>query len=260
MEPKMTADVRIEQIERSLHIIMNRPERKNAITMAMYATMADAIEAAEKNEDVRNIVLRGEGGVFTAGNDLVDFKNKPPRGENSPVARFMQGLFNFSKPAIACVQGDAVGIGTTMLLHCDLVYVGESAKLQMPFSSLGLSPEFASSYILPRIMGHVQAAELLLLGEPFNGAKAKELGLANQVIADAELLELVLKQAAKLSAQPPAALRNTKKLMRAPRKEACVEVMADETVVFGEGLAGKEFTEAVTSFFEKRKPDFSSFN
>lgn len=256
----MTADVRIEQIERSLHIIMDRPKRKNALTMAMYAAMADAIEAAEKNDEIRNIVLRGEGSSFTSGNDLEDFKNNPPREENSPVARFMQALFNFSKPAIACVQGDAVGIGTTMLLHCDLVYVGESAKLKMPFASLGLSPEYASSYILPRIMGHVQAAELLLLGDAFDGAKAKELGLVNQVVADAELLALVLKQAAKLSAQPPAALRNTKKLMRAPRKEACIEVMADETVVFGEGLAGKEFTEAVTSFFEKRKPDFSSFN
>lgn len=256
----MTTDVRVELLGRSLHIIMDRPKRKNALTMEMYTAMAEAIEGAETNNEVRNIVLRGAGGSFTSGNDLEDFMKNPPQGEDSPVGRFMKALFNFSKPAVACVQGDAVGIGTTMLLHCDLVYVGESAKLQMPFVNLGLSPEYASAYILPRIMGHVQAAELLLLGEPFNGAKAKEVGLINQVVADEELLDLVTKKTDQLSAQPPSAVRLSKQLMRGPRKQLCADVMDAEMVEFARGLAGKEFTEAVTAFFEKRKPDFSSFN
>ncbi|MCV6615053.1 MAG: enoyl-CoA hydratase [Cellvibrionaceae bacterium] len=256
----MSADVKIEQQGRSLHIVMSRPERKNALTMAMYTTMAEAIEAAEANDEIRNVVIRGEQGCFTSGNDLQDFMENPPQGNDSPVANFMRALYNMKKPAIAAVQGDAVGIGTTLLLHCDLVYAAESAKLQMPFVNLGLCPEYASSYVLPRICGHVKAAELLMFGEPFDGATAVQCGIVNQVVADDELLALVSARAEKLAAQPPAAIRATKQLLRNPRRQEGADVMDEEMVLFSQGLAGAEFMEAVTAFFEKRKPDFSSFN
>lgn len=256
----MSTEIKFETHGRSLHIIMDRPKRKNALTMDMYTAMADAIASADTDNEVRNIVLRGSEGCFTSGNDLEDFMKNPPQGDNSPVATFMRNLYNFTKPVIAAVQGDAVGIGTTMLLHCDFVYVGESARLQMPFVSLGLCPEYASSYILPRICGHVKAAELLMLGETFGGQTALECGIINGMVADEELLDLVLAKSEQLAKQPPAAIRATKQLMRGARRQEGNDVMDREMELFGKGLKGPEFVEAVTSFFEKRTPDFSKFN
>ncbi|MBB6522443.1 enoyl-CoA hydratase [Pseudoteredinibacter isoporae] len=256
----MTDDIQIKLEGRSLHIVMDRPKRKNALTMAMYTAMADAISDAAENDEIRNIVLRGEADCFTSGNDLEDFMKNPPQGNDSPVATFMRNLYNFPKPVLAAVDGDAVGIGTTMLLHCDLVYVADSARLQMPFVKLGLVPEYASSYILPRICGHVKASELLLFGEPFDAQTAKECGLVNEVVSSDQLLSLVREKAEKLAKQPPAAVRGTKQLLRGPRRQEGADVMDEEMVLFGKGLQGKEFMEAVTAFFEKREPDFSSFN
>lgn len=256
----MTDDIQIKQQGRSLHIIMDRPKRKNALTMAMYTAMADAIDGAATNDEIRNIVLRGEANCFTSGNDLEDFMQNPPQGDDSPVATFMRNLYNFPKPVLAAVDGDAVGIGTTMLLHCDLVYAADTARLQMPFVNLGLCPEYASSYILPRICGHVKASELLLFGEPFDAQTAKECGLVNQVVSADQLLGLVSERAERLAQQPPAAIRSTKQLLRGPRRQEGADVMDEEMVLFGQGLQGKEFIEAVTAFFEKRAADFSSFN
>ncbi|WP_299973308.1 enoyl-CoA hydratase [uncultured Pseudoteredinibacter sp.] len=256
----MTDDIQIKLEGRSLHIVMDRPKRKNALTMAMYTAMADAINNAVESDEVRNIVLRGEADCFTSGNDLEDFMKNPPQGDDSPVATFMRNLYNCPKPVLAAVDGDAVGIGTTMLLHCDLVYAADSARLQMPFVSLGLCPEYASSYVLPRICGHVKASELLLFGEPFDAQTAKECGIVNEVVGSSELLALVTEKANKLAQQPPAAIRATKQLLRAPRRQEGADVMDEEMVLFSKGLEGKEFMEAVTAFFEKRAPDFSNFN
>ncbi|GAA6153480.1 enoyl-CoA hydratase [Pseudoteredinibacter isoporae] len=256
----MTDDINIQLEGRSLHIIMDRPKRKNALTMAMYTAMADAINDAAENDEIRNIVLRGEADCFTSGNDLEDFMKNPPQGNDSPVATFMRNLYNCPKPVLAAVDGDAVGIGTTMLLHCDLVYAADSARLQMPFVKLGLCPEYASSYLLPRICGHVKASELLLFGEPFDAQTAKECGLVNDVVPASDLLSLVREKADKLAKQPPAAIRSTKQLLRGPRRQEGSDVMDEEMVLFGQGLQGQEFVEAVTAFFEKRDPDFSRFN
>lgn len=256
------SDVLLTSLEnRVLTITMNRPERKNAINMALYTAMAEAIEAAADNAEVRVILITGAGGSFSSGNDLEDFmKNPPAEDGSSPVAHFMKSLYECHKPVVAAVQGAAVGIGTTMLLHCDLVYVGASAKFQMPFANLGLCPEYASSLILPQIMGQAKAAELLMLGESFDGATAVSCGIANQVVNDDELLALVNAKCSRLVQQPPAAIRATKKLMRDNQRELGTQVMEEEMRLFGEGLKSAEFNEAVTAFFEKRKPDFSNFS
>jgi enoyl-CoA hydratase/carnithine racemase len=165
-----------------------RPEKKNALTAAMYQAMADAVLDAQLDTAVRALLITGQPGIFTSGNDLEDFMQRPPAGPDSPVVRFMKALTECDKPVVAAVTGGAVGIGTTMLLHCDLVYVADDARLAMPFVGLGLVPEYASSLLLPRLVGHVRAAEKLLLGDPFNGEQAVELGIANAVLPAAEVL------------------------------------------------------------------------
>ena len=236
-----------------------RPEKKNALTMAMYTAMAEALIAANTDLAVRAVLITGQPGCFTSGNDLEDFMQRPPQGEESPVARFMQALLACEKPVVAAVTGAAVGIGATLLLHCDLVYVSDEARLAMPFVSLGLVPEFASSLIIPALMGHARAAEKLMLGEPFSGSDAVDCGIANAVLPAAEVVNHARRMAERFNALPPSAVRETKRLMRAPLREQVQQVMAGEGELFRQRLRSPEAMEAFQAFFQKRKPDFSKF-
>ena len=237
-----------------------RPEKKNALTAAMYSAMAEALAAANADGAVRAVLITGQPGVFTSGNDLEDFMQRPPQGGDSPVYRFMLALLACEKPVVAAVTGAAVGIGTTMLLHCDLVYVSDEARLAMPFVSLGLVPEYASSTVVPALMGHVKAAEKLLLGDPFTAAEAVEVGIANAVLPAGEVLPHARRVAERFNGLPPAAVRESKKLMRGPQLEALRATIAAEGEVFGQRLRSPEAQEAFRAFFEKRKPDFSQFS
>lgn len=234
-----------------------RPEKKNALTAAMYTAMAEAITHAGTDASVRALLITGQPGVFTSGNDLEDFMQRPPAGPESPVYRFMQALLACEKPVVAAVTGAAVGIGTTLLFHCDLVYVSDEARLAMPFVSLGLVPEYASSLLMPQLVGHVKAAEKLLLGDPFSGEQAVEFGIANAVLPAAEVLPHARRMAERFNALPPAAVREGKRLMRAPLRAQIQAVMDAENQIFGERLRSPEAREAFQAFFEKRKPDFS---
>ncbi|MBQ0931863.1 enoyl-CoA hydratase [Ideonella sp. 4Y16] len=237
-----------------------RPEKKNALTQAMYQAMADALRAAQADPAVRAVLITGQPGIFTSGNDLEDFMQRPPQGPESPVFRFMRALIDCDKPVVAAVTGAAIGIGTTMLLHCDFVYVSDEARLAMPFVSLGLVPEFASSLLVSQRMGHVRAAEKLLLGDPFTGAEAVECGIANAVLPAAEVVNHARRVAERFRHLAPAAVRESKALMRAPQREQVLAVIAAEGEVFGQRLRSPEAREAFQAFFEKRAPDFSSFS
>lgn len=240
---------------------LNRPERKNALSQAMYAALADAIQAAESDNAIRCTLITGSEECFTAGNDLSDFAAGPVGDfETSPVGRFLFGLAAAEKPVVAAVNGPAVGIGTTMLLHCDLVFAGNTTAFQMPFANLGLCPEGASSLLLPEWLGRVRAAELLLLGGNFDAAKAAELGLINRVCEPAATEEAALAACRQLAAQPPAAVRATKRLLNRRNSSALREAMLAEGELFGERLKSPEAAEAFKAFMEKRKPDFSSFS
>jgi enoyl-CoA hydratase/carnithine racemase len=248
-----------------LTIEFNRPERKNAITAVMYQAMADAINAADSDTAVRAILITGKPEIFTAGNDLDDFmKNSAPvegvPAEARPVFQFMRALSGCSKPVVAAVSGAAIGIGTTMLLHCDLVYAAENAKFSMPFAQLGLCPEFASSLLFPQLAGYPRAAEKLLLGEAFLAAEAYQMGLLSKVLPNDELLPYAQRQAAKLAALPAASIRTTKALMKRAKTGPVAEAMTAENALFGAMLLAPEAKEAFTAFFEKRKPDFSRFS
>jgi enoyl-CoA hydratase/carnithine racemase len=236
-----------------------RPEKKNAITQAMYRAMAEAIDAAVADPAVRAILLTGQPGIFTSGNDIDDFMQRPPAGTESPAFGFMRALIGCDKPVIAAVTGAAIGIGTTMLLHCDFVYVADEARLAMPFVSLGLVPEFGSSLIVPQLLGNVRAAEKLLLGEPFTGADAVEAGIANAVLPAAEVVNHARRIAERFNALPPGAVRETKALMRRSRNPALLETIGVEAGVFARCLSSVEAKEAFSAFFQKRKPDFSKF-
>jgi len=247
-----------------LTITFNRPAKKNAITADMYQAMADALRDAETDNEVRVILFTGQENIFTAGNDLEDFMKNASQlnsdGETASIIQFMRALSSSPKPIIAAVAGLAVGIGTTMLMHCDLVYLADNAKLTMPFSQLGLCPEFSSSLLLQRVAGYHRAAEKLMLGEPFGAQEAVEMGLANKVVSAAELLEFANQQAAKLVALPAASLRATKRLMKSSQAGLVNEVMQDELKQFALMLSGPEAKEAFMAFFQKRKPDFSQFS
>ncbi len=239
-----------------LTLSFNRPEKKNAITGAMYAEAARVLRDAEQNTAVRVVVLTGVGGVFTAGNDLKDFLESPPRDPSAPVFQFMAAMVALTKPVIGAVTGVAVGIGTTVLLHCDLVYAAPEARFQLPFVNLGLVPEFASSMLLPHIIGYQRAAELLLLGEPFSAEQAHAHGLVNAVVPAAELMTLVAAKAKILAAKPSASLRATKALLRG-QDGAISAWIAKEVEIFSVRLKSPEFKEAAAAFLEKRAPDFS---
>ncbi len=254
----MTGHVISETANGVLTLRFNRPDKKNAILASMYAEAAQALKTADADASVRVVVITGSGDSFSAGNDLKDFIENPPMGADAPVFRFMHGLAAFSKPVVAAVNGVAVGIGTTVLLHCDFAYAVPNAKFQLPFVNLALVPEFASSLLLARFLGPRRAAELLMLGEPFGAETALEFGLLNAIVPADQLEAAVRAKAAALAAKPPAALRATKALLNADRDEIAKRIML-EAKVFGERLQSAELKEAVTAFFEKRAPDFSKF-
>jgi enoyl-CoA hydratase/carnithine racemase len=236
-----------------------RPEKKNALTIAMYQAMAEVLRAAPGDKAVRAVLITGQPGVFTSGNDLEDFMQRPPQDADSPVAQFMRALMDCDKPVIAAVTGAAIGVGTTMLLHCDFVYVSDEARLATPFVSLGLVPEFGSSLLMPALMGHRRAAEKLLLGEPFTAATAVECGLANAVLPASEVLNHARRVAERFNALPPGAVRDAKVLMRRAGKDAIMQAMTAESEIFRTRLRSPEAMEAFQAFFQKRKPDFSKF-
>jgi len=237
-----------------------RPEKKNAITLDMYLAMAAALRDANGDPSVRAVLITGQPGIFTSGNDLEDFVQRPAQSTESPAFQFMKALIGCDKPVVAAVTGAAIGIGTTMLLHCDLIYLSDEARLAMPFVSLGLVPEFASSLVFPRLVGNVRAAEKLLLGEPFGAAEAVELGIANAVLPANELVNHARRMAERFNALPPGAVRETKKLMRRGGAAQVLETIAAEGAVFAERLTSPEAKEAFSAFFQKRKPDFTQFS
>lgn len=251
------SDIEIKKDGHLLWLRMNRPNRKNALTHAMYTELENGLKQGCEDQEVRVVILAGSAGNFSAGNDMHDFLQHPPQGQDSPVMRFLAGLVQFPKPVVAAVEGVAIGIGTTMLLHCDLVYVAPDAKLKLPFVNLGLCPEAGSSLILPALMGHQRAAELLLLGDMISGTKAVELGIANMAVADCEALAEA--QARRLAAQPPSALRLSKQLMRQGGAASLHQQMTAEGAHFFSRLLSEEAKEAMQAFVEKRAPDFSRF-
>jgi enoyl-CoA hydratase/carnithine racemase len=248
-------DVRVETRDAVLEIQLDRPKKKNALTVAMYRAMVDALEAAERDASVRAVVFTATGDTFTAGNDVVDFMSGLGDGE-PPVLRFIRLLARYEKPFVAAVNGAAVGLGTTMLLHCDLVYASETARLSTPFVSLGLVPEAASSLLLPQRVGAAIAAEMLLLGTPLDARRARELGLVNEIVPAADLREHALGRAAALARQPPNALRLARGLLRG-RPDTILARTDEEAALFAQCLMGAEAREAFTAFLEKRPPDFS---
>ena len=252
-------EILVSQDERILRIQFNRPERKNALSLAMYAALADTILAANADRDIRVLVLSGVNDCFTSGNDLLDFMSDPEIRDTHPVVRFMTALQNCAKPVVALVQGHAVGIGTTLLLHCDLVYAAVDARLQLPFVNLGLCPEYASSYLVPRLVGQQKAAELLLLGESFSGQDAEKMGFVNRALPSSELLAFAEAKIQRLANQPPAAVRRAKSLLKKTQHQGVETALAAEFIGFAEGLQSDECKESVTAFFEKRAPDFSRF-
>jgi enoyl-CoA hydratase/carnithine racemase len=248
----MTDHVLVSQADGVCELRLNRPEKRNAITFAMYDTLWDALVRAEADDSVRAILLSGAGASFTAGNDLMDFMSHPPSGGEHAPARFIRLLPKIHKPLIAAVHGSTVGIGVTMLLHCDLVLAARSARLSMPFVKLGLVPEAGSSLLLSRLVGHQRAAELLFFGTPFDAATALNLGLVNRVVEDDVLLEEARTLARAVAEQPPGALRATKQLLRS--ETGLGARMEEELRAFEERLGSAEFKAAAQAFFGKGRP------
>lgn len=257
---EVVPNIVIEKVQGVLRVEICRPEKRNALTAAMYGRLAEAFQEAASDPAIRVLLLHGQPAAFTAGNDLAEFLNDPPMNEDAPVFRFLEALRLFPKPFLAVVTGVAVGVGTTMLLHGDLVYAGEGAKFQLPFVSLGLCPEAASSLLLPALTGHARAAEIVLLGEPFDAGRAREIGLVNAVLPEAEVLDHALARARQLAAQPPAAVRLAKQLLRRSQAALVAEAMAEEDRQFMARLTSPEAKEAFAAFLGKRKPDFSQFS
>jgi enoyl-CoA hydratase/carnithine racemase len=238
-------------------LTFNRPDKKNSITSAMYGALADALAGAVDDPTVRVVLIQGHETVFSAGNDIGDFLNNPPAGLDSPVFRFLQGIATFPKPLIAAVCGPAVGVGTTLLFHCDLVYAGDNAAFSMPFVNLGLCPEAASSLLVPQMLGYHRAAEALLLGEPFMAEAALEVGLVNRVLPPTEANAYAHSVASKLAAKPLSSLIETKRLMKKGQTERVLKTIAEEGESFGRMLREPAAKEAFGAFMERRKPDFS---
>lgn len=255
----MSTPVRCERRDGICHLEMARPEKKNALTAQMYGILADALAEAEADPGIRVILISGAGGNFTAGNDLTDFLAAPPMDDSAPVFRFIDGFSRLQKPFVAAVEGVAIGVGTTMLLHCDLAYAGASARFALPFANLGLTPEAASSLLLPLLVGHARAAEMLMLGEPFPAQQALDAGLVNALTADGAALDHALERCARLAAQPATSIRLTKQLLKRARQMAIGETMRAEADIFRQRLVSPEAKEAFAAFFEKRKPDFTRF-
>jgi len=247
--------------DRILLLRISRPEKKNALTDAIYRALGDQIAAADADENIRALVLTGTGDSFSAGNDMVDFLNQKGTFETTGACYFMRKLYDFRKPALAAVNGMAIGIGTTLLLHCDFAYAAESASFRMPFVGIGIAPEFCSTYLLPQLLGHRRAAELLYTSEKFDAHKAHEAGLVNAVVPDAQVLEHTLAKARELAAQPPSALRTCKRLLREALHKPSMEAFDREVAELNRMVRGNpEAMEAMTAFMQKRKPDFSKFS
>jgi len=243
-----------------LTLTFNRLDKKNAITAAMYTLLAQALEAASSDASIRVAVIQGAVQIFTAGNDLADFRDNPPNmdpaAEPAPVVRFLNALRDFPKPVLAAVAGPAVGIGTTLLLHCDMVYAADNAAFSLPFVNLGLCPEAGASLLLPQLVGYLRAAEKLLLGEAFYAEEALDMGLINRIVPPNEVNSYAQAQAAKLAAKPLASLLATKALLKQPQTQL-PSVMQAEFKHFGELLRGPAAKEAISAVMEKRRPDFS---
>jgi enoyl-CoA hydratase/carnithine racemase len=246
-----------------VRLTINRPERRNALTKGMYTALAQALQAARADAGVRAVILAGAGGHFTAGNDLEDFMRHPPSltdGDwSQPPLNFMKALLDCDKVVIAAVEGHAVGIGATLLLHCDFVVLAEDARLLMPFVNLGLCPEFASSLLLPLHFGRARASRALLLGEPMSAAEWQAAGLASAMVPAAEVQAQAMQIAEKLQQLAPSAIRASKRLIEASVREQILAAAHAENRVFAERLREPEAREAMQAFFEKRRPDFSRF-
>ena len=255
----MTTDILAARRGAVFEIAFNRPARKNALTHAMYEALSESMRAAEGDDGVHAILFHGAPDVFTAGNDIADFLERPPSGPDAPAFRFIESVLAGTKPLVAAVNGAAVGIGTTLLLHCDLVYAGENARFCLPFTQLGLLPEFGSSYALPLVAGYQRAAELLLLGEPFGPDKALAAGFVTRVVADAQTLATAREAGDKLCALPRKSIRVTRALMREAHRAAIATQARAESEHFRGMLGEPAAREALAAFMEKRKPDFSKF-
>lgn len=257
----MTDSIIQEKSNQVLTLRINRPDQKNALTHAMYTALAEGLAEGHNDPDVRAILITGNTECFTAGNDLSEFASGlPDEFQNTPVGRFLFELAGATKPIVAAANGPAVGIGTTLLLHCDLAWAGSNTSFCMPFTNLGLCAEGASSLLLPRWLGRVRAGELLLLGRPFDAEKAERYGLINGVCNPAETEITAWNACLELAALPPAALRATKELMSAATTDEVAGAMTREGQRFAERLQSPEATEAFTAFSEKRAPDFSRFS
>jgi enoyl-CoA hydratase/carnithine racemase len=234
-----------------LRVELNRPAKKNAMTSGMYVTLANVFNDAAKDDRTRVVLWHGAGDSFCAGNDIEDFLKNPPGPGESPQARLMNALIDFDKPLIAAVQGAAIGGGTTMLTHCDFVYAGESAKFQMPFINLAVVPEFGSTWSIPARIGHIRAAELILLGLPFDAKRAAELGFVTQVVSDQNLMTTATEAARKLAAKPVRALQASKRLMKRPFRVQIKAAMEAENQEFSALVRSEEAREVLGAFLEK---------
>lgn len=258
----------VEQIGYSVangvaHVVINRPERKNSLTDEMYKELAAALDTAAVDSATKVLLFSGAGGVFTAGNDLDDFVRRPPKDANAPAFCFLRKLTIFAKPVVAAVEGLAIGVGTTMLLHCDLVYSASDARFALPFVNLGLVPEAGSSLLLPRLAGYQRAAEKLLLGEPFPASEAQALGFVNRLLPSKDVLAFALSQAERLAGLPARSVQGTKALMKRDSGRSApscgsdvLQHMDEEIKVFAERLNGPALLEAISAFKEKRKANF----
>lgn len=247
----MSEHVRTTSAQGVLEIVIDRPAKKNALDRAMYSAMADALDAATADQAIRAVLFTGAGGVFSSGNDISDFQ-EGAGGDSGPVMRLIRGVLAFRKPLVAAVEGLAVGIGTTLLLHCDLVYAGEGARFRTPFVDLALVPEFGSSHILPRLAGLQRAAEMLLLGEAVDAARAREIGFVNRVVPDGAALDAGRDAARRLAAKPPEAVAITRRLIRASDAEAAAARSEEEWGLFRDRLASREAQAAFRAFFARK--------
>ncbi|HEX3439219.1 MAG TPA: enoyl-CoA hydratase [Pseudolabrys sp.] len=247
-------DINTEHSGSILRIELNRPAKKNAMTSQMYVTLADIFNEAAKDESTRVVLWHGAGDSFSAGNDIEDFLKNPPGPGESPQAQLMNAFIDFDKPLVAAVQGAAIGGGTTMLTHCDFVYAGESAKFQLPFINLAVVPEFGSSYSIPARIGHLRAAELILLGVPFDARRAAELGLVTQVVPDQNLLATATEAARKLAAKPLRALQASKRLMKRPFRDQLKAAIEAENQEFSARIRSEEAKQALGAFLERSRP------
>ncbi len=251
-------EVTVERAGPVLEITLNRPEKKNALTRAMYQAVETAFRGADADPAIRVVLLTGTGDTFTSGNDIKDFQDRAATSVAAHTSPFLTALSSLTKPVVAAVNGAAIGVGTTMLAHCDLVIAARSARFVMPFTSLGLVPEAASSLLFPRLLGHQRASAMLLLGDPIDAATAHQWGLVNQIVADAELLAVARSVASRLASLPPEAVRQTKDLIKHGRPDVAGRI-EQELALFRDRLRSPEAMEAFQAFVDKRKPDFSRF-